>query len=142
MEFGVVGSVFIFTVVSIIVFGVHLLTQGALDAATQAVAREIQIGGTYRGNTAKALQDYICGQMPGLGVTCTNIQVYVTSGATFASLTPAVVAGSTLTPATVDSGAGLSKVLLQTAYTSPFYIPIARLGYLTVTSAVAFQNEP
>ncbi len=145
LEFGMVGLLFVFWLLSTTTFGLHIIAQAAIDAATQAAGRQIQIG-TIRGGSADAVRTLICSSLQGTTPLCSTIQVYATSGLSFSSLSQASVSGTTMSPTSFDAGGpagGLnSYVLLQVAYVNPFTVPLAGLPGLTLVSSIAFRNEP
>ncbi len=145
LEFGMVALVFVFWLISSITFGLHVLAQAAIDSATQAAGRQIQIG-AIRGGSADAVRSLICASLQGTTPLCSTIQVYATSGLSFGTLTKASVSGTTMSPTSFDAGGPApgpnSYVLLQVAFQNPFTVPLAGLPGLTLTSSIAFRNEP
>ena len=142
-----VSLLFVFWLMSSITFGLHILAQAAIDSATQAAGRQIQIG-AIRGGSPDAVRSLICASLQGTTPLCSTIQVYATSGLSFSTLVKASVSGTTMSPTSFDAGgpAGVlnanSYVLLQVAFVNPFTVPLAGLPSLTLTSSIAFRNEP
>ena len=136
-----VALLFVFWLLSLITFGLDILAQAAVDAATQAAGRQIQIG-AIRGSSAAQVRSLVCANLQGLTPICSGIQVYATSGASFSTLTQATVIGTTLSPSNFSPGGPQSYVLLQVAYDSPFTVPLAGISSLKLISTVAFRNEP
>lgn len=145
LEFGMVALLFVFWLISSITLGLHILAQAAIDSATQAAGRQIQIG-AIRGGSADAVRSLICASLQGTTPTCSTIQVYATSGLSFGTLMKASVSGTKMSPTSFDAGGpagGLkSYVLLQVAYENPFTVPLAGLPGLILVSSIAFRNEP
>lgn len=147
IEFGMVGLLFFFWLISATSFGLHVIAQAAIDSATQAAGRQIQIG-AIRGSSADAVRTLICASLKGTTPLCSTIQVYATSGLSFSSLRKASVSGTAMSPTTFDAGGPAvvgsinSYVLLQVAYVNPFSVPLAGLAGMTLVSSVAFRNEP
>lgn len=140
-----VALLFVFWLISTITFGLHILTQAAIDSATQVAGRQIQIG-AIRGGSADAVRSLISASLQGTTPPCSTIQVYATSGLSFSSLFKASVSGTTMSPTSFDAGgpaAGRnSYVLLQVAFENPFTVPLAGSPGLTLVSSIALRNEP
>ena len=143
LEFAIVGSVFLFVVLFVIDLGLQQFTQATMDAATQAAARQIQIG-TYRSNDPSAMVSSICTRLSVLAPSCTttlpssaNLSVYAVSSTQFSGLTRATPPfASSFSP-----GGSRSYVLLQVAYKRPQLIPTG-FAEPYLMSSVIFENEP
>jgi Flp pilus assembly protein TadG len=143
VEFAIIGPIFLLLVTACIEFGIQLMTQLALDNATQAAARQLEIG------QVTARSDFvaqICSNASALLSNCSSqLQVNVASASSFASLTPATVKNGALSPAAFSPGGSQADVLVQVAYTRPYDVQwLASLAGTTPTlvSTVAVQNEP
>ncbi len=144
LEFAIVAMLFVLWLMSTITFGLDILAQAAVDAATQVAGRQIQVG-TIRGassDQAQKVRSLVCANLQGLTPVCSGIQVYATNGVSFLSLHKAAVTGTTLTPSTFDPGGSEAYVLLQVAYNRPFAIPLAGTSNMMLLSTIAFRNEP
>lgn len=145
LEFGMVALLFVGWLISTITLGLHILAQAAIDSATQAAGRQIQMG-AIRGGSADGVRSLICASLQGTTPLCSTIQVYATSGLSFGTLTKASVSGTTMSPTSFDAGGPApgpnSYVLLQVAFENPFAVPLAGLPGLTLVSSIAFRNEP
>lgn len=143
VEFALIGPLFLMLVMACIEFGIQLMTQLDLDNATEAAARQIEIG---QANDRTSFADVVCTNASVLLTSCASkLQVYVASGSTFAGLTPAAVKSGTLTPSGFTPGGSQSAVLVQVAYTRPYDVQwlTSLFGTTpTLVSTVAIQNEP
>ena len=144
IEFALVGSIFLFVMLFVMDLGLQQFTQAAMDAATQAAARQIQIG-TYRTTDPSAVQTLVCTRLSVLAPGCntdspttTRLTVNAASGIRFSTLAPA-------SPPFTNSfapGGSRSYVLLQVAYKRPRLLPIASFAEPYLVSSVIFENEP
>ena len=147
LEFGMVSLLFVSWLISTTTLGLHIIAQAAIDSATQAAGRQIQIG-AIRGTSPDAVRSLICASLQGTTPTCSTIQVYATSGLSFSTLMKASVSGTRMSPTSFDAGGPASVgalnsyVLLQVAFENPFTVPLAGLPSLVLTSSIAFRNEP
>ena len=127
--------------------GISLFTQATLEQATFAAARQIRIGSSNAAS-ASALRSYMCTQLAAAPLDCSAIQIYATSGPSFAALQQATVGSNgTLTPSTYNPGMPqsatlpLNMTLLQVAYTVKAPLPMPMFTS-TFMSVAAFRNEP
>lgn len=143
VEFAFVAPMFLLLVFFILQVGLSLFTQVVLDNATNAAARQIQIGSTT-GASLSTVRALICSKTFYLVPSCTsNLQIYATSATTFSGLVSPTFSGSTMTPTTFTPGGSGSYVLLEVAYKRPFSLPMASTvtGKFSI-SVVAFESEP
>jgi len=141
LEFAMVAIPLIFWIFALLIFGLYMFTQAAIDAAIQEAGRQIQIA-NIRGTSAAPVRTLVCNRMGGLVSSCPDLQIYATSGTSFLALTAATLIGSSLSSTNFDVGGAKSYVLLQIAYKSPFLIPFGVVSSVTLTSSFAFKNEP
>jgi Flp pilus assembly protein TadG len=141
LEFAIVALLFVFWLLSLITFGLDILAQAAVDAATQTAGRQIQIG-AIRGSSADPVRSLVCASLQGLSPLCSGIQVYATSGVSFSTLTLTSVIDSKLLSSDFSPGGSQSYVLLQVSYDSPFTVPLVGASSPRLVSTIAFRNEP
>ena len=141
VEFALVSVPFMMLIYFILGSGIQLFTYGAMDTAVRYAARQVRIG-AVRGTSDTALRNLICTQMSGLAVSCSALQIYATSGASFSSLTPGVVSGASLSKTGFAPGNPGQYVLLQVAYTAPVLMPLGNPLAPTFLSSISFRNEP
>lgn len=148
IEFAMTGSLFLFAMLFVMDLGLQQFAQAALDAATQAAARQIQIAtSTYRGSDPAALKTLVCTRLSVLAPSCKdaspgalNLTVYAVSGLQFG--------GTLMTPKSPpfkDSftpGGSRDYVLLQVAFKRPQLIPLGGFAQPYLVSSVIFENEP
>lgn len=144
VEFALIGPVFLFVACAILEFSLELLAQTVLDQAVNLAARQVELGNI---TTSTALATDICGYLSTLTSSCSSrLQTYVTAGSSFSGLTVAKVSNGTLSPSTFFAGTAGSDVLVQAAYTSPYFFgwigSAAGSTSYTLLSTTAFQNEP
>lgn len=147
MEFAFVGFVFILFLAVWIELGLSLFMQAALDRAVRKEARLIKIG-TITSTGSATFKSNLCSDLAAL-MTCSLIQVNVTSGTTFASLSSNVstTTANTMSTTGFAPGSSSSDVMVQVGYTRPLFFPIVssvlgKNGYMFIYSSLAFQNEP
>ena len=147
LEFAILAPVFFLVTFFSIDLGLELATQLALDNAVAYAARQIEIG-TIGSSSASSFTSDVCSKASALISSCTsNIQVYVTSGTSFSSLTPGTVnAMGKLSPTTFTPGVAGSDVLVQVAYTRSFLFgtmaQATGLTSATLLSTFVLRNEP
>jgi Flp pilus assembly protein TadG len=146
MEFGLIAPVFLTLLLAIFEFSLSLLAQQALDHAVAVAARQIQIGNA---KTAATFQADLCAAGPSILISScsTSVQIYVTSGTTFAGLTQATVSSAgTLSPTTFSAGTAGSDILVEAVYRRPYVFGLisSALGSTggALISVVAVQSEP
>lgn len=136
------GSLFLFTVLFVMDLGLQQFTQAALDAATQAAARQMKIAtSTYRGSDSSAVQTLVCARLSVLAQDCstTTMTVNAVSGLRFSTLTPA---SPPFTANSFSPGGSRAYVLLQVAFKRPQLIPASGFAQPYLVSTVIFENEP
>lgn len=141
VEFAIVAIPFLTLLFLIIGAGIQLFAYGAMDAGMRSAARQIRIG-AFRGTSDSAVRSLICSQMSGLASSCSALQIYVTSGVSFAALQAASVSNGTLSQTGFAPGVGGSFVLIQVAYNAPTLLPLPNAMATGFLSSTAFRNEP
>ena len=146
LELAFVLPVYLFLIAGVLEIGLEFLIQVVLDHAVSVSARQIQIGSA---TSAATFTTDVCNNAPAivLQACSTSIQVNVTSGTSFAGLTVGTVSKTgVLTPAAFSPGASGSDILVQVAYTRPYFFRMlgTAIGSSTntVLSTVAMQSEP
>ncbi len=144
VEFALIAPIFFALVAVFFEFSLVIFTQAVMDNATRNAARlmavhQLQSGGSFK--------TQICNDTVGL-VPCANVQYYVQSGSSFASMNSSIqtnAAGDMTQNGMFFPGATGQRVLVQVGYNRPTLIPWAA-QYLNnsklLLSTIAFQNEP
>ena len=139
LEFAIISIPMFMMVFFVLNVGLQLFLQNSLDVATDLGGRQIRVG-TIRGTSDSALRSAICAQLGGVAVNCATLQIYVTSGASFAALSPAVVSGGNLSKTGFTPGVQGNYVLVQVAYPTPTPFQLAPV-VATFLSTTVFINE-
>jgi Flp pilus assembly protein TadG len=146
VELALILPIYLLLIGGVVEIGIEFMIQIVLDHAVSVSAREIQIGNA---TSASAFGTDVCNAASSMVLqSCTtNLQVNVSSGSSFAALTVATVnSAGTLTPAAFSPGTAGSDILVQVAYTRPYFFKL--LGTVigsntnTVLSTIAVQSEP
>ena len=146
LELALILPIYLLLIGGIVEIGIEFLLQIVLDHAVSVSARQIQIGAA---TSASTFSTAVCNAASSmlLQSCATNLQVNVSSGSSFAGLTVATVnSAGTLSPAAFSPGTTGSDILVQVAYTRPYFFKF--LGTVigsntnTVLSTIAVQSEP
>jgi Flp pilus assembly protein TadG len=146
LELALILPIYLLMIGGVLEIGLEFMIQVVLDHAVSISAREIQIGNA---TSASTFATDVCNAASSMVLqSCsTNLQVHVSSGSSFAALTVATVnSAGTLTPAAFSPGTAGSDILVQVAYTRPYFFKL--LGTVigsdtnTVLSTIAVQSEP
>ena len=147
VEFGLIGGLFLLLVCFWIEIGLSLFMQTAIDRAVRKESRLIRTG-AITASGASTFAANLCSDLQAL-MTCSNIQVNVSSASTFAALSSAVPTNgsSRMTTTGFAPGSSGQDVIVQVGYARSLYFPvvgsfIGQNGTLLVYSSLAFQNEP
>ena len=147
VEFGFVALIFITFISTWMELGLVIFMQSTLDRAVRKESRLIKVG-TITASGASTFAANLCSDLSAL-MTCSLIQVNVTSGSTFSSLSSTVTTTSANRLATTGFNPGGSgdNVMVQVGYTMPLIIPlvsslIGKNNSYFFYSSLAFQNEP
>ena len=139
LELGLLAVPLLTLVFFIVSVGLQLFVQNSMDLATLSAARQIRVG-AQRGTSDATTRAWICNQMATLSLSCSNLQIYVTSGTSFGALTKATVSGGTLSHTGFSPGSAGAFVLVQVAYPLTALLPFMPSPPTFLASAV-FQNE-
>ena len=148
VEFALVGTIFMVFVGMIFDSGILLFQQAILDNAVARASRLIRTGQIQlAGGAVAPFNAQICNDV-GTVVDCSILQVKVTSAATFAALSTAVVSDGhgVLTGTGFSPGTSGQDVVVQVAWNRPYYVVwfgnfVNPGGTQLMVSTTAFRNE-
>jgi Flp pilus assembly protein TadG len=148
MEFALVAPIFLLFFFALLELGLEMFTQILLDDSVRSAGRQIQIGAVA---SQAAFVTAVCKEFSAIAgaTSCPGaLQVYATSGSSFAALTPGTVsAAGVLSPTTFTPGGSRADVLVQVVYQRTHVMPfiqtyIAPGGTRGLLATTVFQNEP
>jgi Flp pilus assembly protein TadG len=147
VEFALIAPVLIFALLSILEIGVLGMITTGLDNAVIESSRRIRTGRDDAASSASAFEDQICSRLGGAFTACRDR--LVVSVQRYSTFSTAGVATTAQPQGQFDKGGPSDIILVKANYKWPLMSPFVATAYnrngpleVTVTSRVAFKNEP
>jgi len=147
IEFAIIAPVLFFALLSLLEIGVMGMMTSGLDNAVIDASRRIRTGRDDAANSASAFEDQICDRLGGAMGSCRDR--LVVSVQKFSAFSTAGAAADAQPAGQFDKGGPSDIILVKANYKWPLITPFLASAYnrdgpmnVTVTSRVAFKNEP
>jgi len=147
IEFAIIAPVLFFALLSLIEIGVLGMLTSGLDNAVIDASRRIRTGRDDAASSASAFEDQVCERLGGAVTSCRDR--LVVSVQKFSAFSTAGAAAEAQPEGQFDKGGPSDIILVKANYKWPLITPFLAAAYnrdgpidVTVTSRVAFKNEP